>query len=106
MIERHASGISTFKVLGLGAAGGLVPCWDAVALVVLAAALGRLREGAALVFAFSAGMALVLIAVGGLAWKFQSSAVGLNGSPKWQSRLGLVCGLMLAAMGLWLFSQM
>jgi ABC-type nickel/cobalt efflux system permease component RcnA len=69
----------------------------------MAAAIGRLAMGIGLVLAFSAGMAIVLVAVGGLAWKLKSSVVGLDRSPAWQRRLGLVCGSLLATIGLLLF---
>ncbi len=105
VVEHHGKGMSNLEVLGLGVAGGLVPCWDAVGLVVLAAALGRSGEGVALVVAFSAGMALVLVAVGWLAWKFKASVFGLDRAPKWQKRLGLACGMILSAIGLYLFLQ-
>jgi ABC-type nickel/cobalt efflux system permease component RcnA len=92
-------------LLGLGLAGGLVPCWEAVGLLVLAAALDRLSTGVGLVVAFSIGMATVLVAVGCLAWKLKSAAIPLDRSPIWRRRLGLMCGIILAAMGLWLFFQ-
>jgi nickel/cobalt exporter len=101
--ELRTDGMSDLEILGLGVAGGLVPCWDAVGLIVLAAAVGRLAQGVALVFAFSAGMAFVLIAVGWLAWRFKSSALGLDRSPQWQRRLGLAGGVVLSALGLYLF---
>ena len=97
--------MSHFEILGLGLAGGMVPCWDAVGLVVLAAALGRLAEGVRLVLAFSVGMGLVLLAVGWLAWKVKSKMVVLNDGATWQRRLGLVCGAILASLGLFLFFQ-
>lgn len=103
IVEHRTDGMSNFEVLGLGIAGGLVPCWDAVGLVVLAAALGRLAEGVALVFAFSAGMALVLITVGWLAWKFKSGVFGTEWAPGWQRALGVACGCLLSAIGLYLF---
>ena len=62
---------SDLGLIGLGLAGGLIPCWDAVGLLVMTAALGRLAAGVGLVIAFSAGMAAVLVAVGCLAWKAQ-----------------------------------
>jgi nickel/cobalt transporter (NicO) family protein len=99
-IERSSLGL-----MGLGLAGGLVPCWDAVGLLVMAAALGRLAAGVGLVLAFSAGMAAVLVAVGCLAWKLKSTVVGLDRNPAWQRRLGLVCGSLLAIIGLLLFFQ-
>jgi nickel/cobalt exporter len=106
--EAESHGIvdrSSLGLLGLGLAGGLVPCWDAVGLLVMAAALGRLAAGVGLVLAFSAGMAAVLVAVGCLAWKLKSAAVGLDRNPAWQQRLGLICGALLATIGLLLFFQ-
>jgi ABC-type nickel/cobalt efflux system permease component RcnA len=97
--------MDNLSLLGLGLAGGLVPCWDAVGLLILAAALGRLAAGVGLVLAFSAGMALVLVTVGVLAWKLKSAVIGLGRAPAWQRRLGLLCGVILATMGLWLFFQ-
>jgi ABC-type nickel/cobalt efflux system permease component RcnA len=99
-IERSSLGL-----IGLGLAGGLVPCWDAVGLLVVAAALGRLTAGVGLVLAFSAGMAAVLVVVGCFAWKLKSSVLGLDRNPAWQRRLGLVCGALLATIGLMLFLQ-
>jgi nickel/cobalt exporter len=96
---------SNLGLVGLGLAGGLVPCWDAVGLLVIAAALGRLAAGVGLVLAFSAGMAAVLVVVGGLAWKLKSATVGLDGAPIWQRRLGLLSGAILSVIGLWLFLQ-
>jgi nickel/cobalt transporter (NicO) family protein len=96
---------SSLGLIGLGLAGGLVPCWDAVGLLVMAAALGRLAAGVGLVLAFSAGMAAVLVVVGCVAWKLKSSALGLDRNPAWQRRLGLVCGALLATIGLMLFLQ-
>ena len=95
--------ISTRGLFGLGVAGGLVPCWDAVGLIVLSAALGRLAAGVGLVLAFSAGMAAILVAVGCLAWKVKSVALDLSRETKWQRGLGLAAGVMLSALGLYLF---
>ncbi len=97
--------ISTRGLFGLGLAGGLVPCWDAVGLIVLSAALGRLAAGVGLVLAFSAGMAAILVAVGCLAWKVKSVALNLSRETKWQRGLGLAAGVMLSALGLYLFLQ-
>jgi ABC-type nickel/cobalt efflux system permease component RcnA len=99
-VERDNLGL-----LGLGLVGGLVPCWDAVGLLVLAAALDRLAAGVGLVVAFSAGMAIVLVAVGCLAWKLKSATIGIAAAPIWERRLGLLGGLILSTVGLWLFLQ-
>jgi ABC-type nickel/cobalt efflux system permease component RcnA len=92
-------------LFSLGLAGGLVPCWDAVGLLVVAAAIGRLATGVKLVLAFSAGMAAVLVTVGCLAWKIKSAAVGGDGKSPWQRRLGLAAGVLISGMGLFLFLQ-
>jgi ABC-type nickel/cobalt efflux system permease component RcnA len=92
-------------LIGLGVAGGAIPCWEAVGLLVLTAALGRLGAGLVLVLAFSAGMATVLIAFGCLAWKVRSATVGLERAPIWQRRLGIFCGLLLVVAGGWLLLQ-
>jgi hypothetical protein len=50
-------------------------------------------------------MAIVLIAVGWLALKFKSRAVGLERAPEWQRRLGLASGVVVSTLGLYLFFQ-
>ena len=101
--ESHASKLTNASIVGLGLASGLVPCWDAVGLLVLASALGRLAMGVGLVIAFSGGMAAVLVAVAWLAGKMKSATGRFDQSSAWQRRLGLACGGMLAAIGLYLF---
>jgi ABC-type nickel/cobalt efflux system permease component RcnA len=98
-----AGAMSVPGLVGLGLAGGLVPCWDAVALIVLATALGRLSAGIGLVMAFSAGMGAVLLVVASLAWKARSAAFGIGFTTRWQSALGLASASILAGIGLYLF---
>ena len=69
-------------LVGLGVAGGLVPCWDAIVLILLAEATGRLTLGIVLVLAFGLGMALVLVAVGILAGRIRSRVVARAGYPR------------------------
>lgn len=95
-VARHSPGL-----LSLGMAGGLVPCWDAVGLMVLAASLGQFARGLFLVFAFSLGMGLVLIAVGGSVghvrkWLPTDEA---GSTPVWEHRLGIASGLLLSLIG-------
>ncbi len=52
------------SLLALGVSGGLVPCPSAMVLLLAAIALGKTMYGLVLVVAFSAGLALTLIAVG------------------------------------------
>ncbi|HBY98125.1 MAG TPA: ABC transporter permease, partial [Chloroflexi bacterium] len=52
------------SLLGLGVSGGLVPCPDAIAILLIAVAIQRVLLGLLLILAFSAGLAAVLIAIG------------------------------------------
>jgi Tol biopolymer transport system component len=52
------------SLVGLGISGGLVPCPDAIAILLVAVAIHRIVLGLALILAFSFGLALVLIAIG------------------------------------------
>lgn len=48
----------------MGLAGGLVPCPDALALLLVATAAGQVGLGLLAIFLFSLGLALALIGVG------------------------------------------
>ena len=52
------------SLVALGASGGLVPCPSALVLLLSSVALGRIALGLTLLVAFSAGLALVLMAIG------------------------------------------
>lgn len=52
------------ELIALGVAGGLVPCFEGVALLSLAVSLGRSGMGLALVSAFSAGLGGVVLLLG------------------------------------------
>jgi nickel/cobalt exporter len=87
-------------LLGLGIAGGIVPCWDAILLVLLADALQRLALGVVLVGMFSLGMGLVLLAVGLTASRFQAAIGARPGGEGRQRLLGAAGGSALAVIGL------
>lgn len=56
--------ITPKALFALGASGGIVPCPEALAIMVLAVGLGRVGLGLGLILAFSLGLALVLIGLG------------------------------------------
>jgi ABC-type nickel/cobalt efflux system permease component RcnA len=56
--------VSIGGLIALGASGGLVPCPSALVLLLTAVSLGRVALGLTLLMAFSAGLAVVLSAVG------------------------------------------
>ena len=90
------------SLIGLGIAGGLVPCWDAVGLIVLAESVGRIGLGLLLVVAFSLGMGLVLVAIGWFASRLRRVLDEIGRAALWERRLGLASGLVLSMMGIYL----
>ncbi len=58
------SGINWRSLVTLGVSGGLVPCPDAIALLLIAVTINRVPLGLGLIVAFSLGLAVVLIGIG------------------------------------------
>ena len=58
--------LSWAGLVALGVSGGLVPCESALVLLLGAIALGRVGLGLLLLIAFSAGLAIVLMAIGAI----------------------------------------
>lgn len=56
--------ITMGSLIALGASGGLVPCPSALVLLLSSIALGRVGFGLLLLLSFSAGLAIVLMAIG------------------------------------------
>jgi ABC-type nickel/cobalt efflux system permease component RcnA len=56
--------ISMKTLLALGIGGGIVPCWDALIVLLAAISLHRVGFGLLLIVAFSAGLAATLTAAG------------------------------------------
>lgn len=52
------------SLIALGVSGGLVPCPDAIAILLVAVAINRIFLGLALIVSFSLGLAVVLIVIG------------------------------------------
>lgn len=79
---RFGSGkATTSEVVLFGLTGGLIPCAAAVTVLLICLQLQKFGLGVALVTAFSAGLAVTLVAVGCIA------AVGLSAARKRTSRL-------------------
>lgn len=58
------SGISWRSLIALGFSGGLVPCPDAIAILLIAVTINRIAFGLGLIVSFSLGLAVVLILIG------------------------------------------
>jgi nickel/cobalt exporter len=62
--HHHSEKASLGSLLSLGISGGLVPCPEALVVLLISVSLGRLLFGLAILVAFSLGLAAVLIAIG------------------------------------------
>ncbi len=90
-------------ILALAVSGGLVPCPSALVLLLTAISLQRVGLGLVLLVAFSAGMAVVLMAIGlGVVYgKSRLGARGLGGAV-WGRRLPVVAAGVIVLVGVWM----
>jgi nickel/cobalt transporter (NicO) family protein len=98
--------VSLGGLIALGISGGLVPCPSALILMLSAIALGRPGLGLILLIGFSAGLAIVLIAIGAIAVYARHllpSSKGVAGRPLYRlipvlSSVVVIClGLVMTA---------
>lgn len=100
--ESAKSTASWTRLLLMGLGGGLIPCWDAVLLLLAATALNRVGFAIPLLFAFSAGLGAVLVALGvGVVYAHKAGATRFSES-RWFQLLPMVSAALLLAIGLWL----
>jgi ABC-type nickel/cobalt efflux system permease component RcnA len=86
----------------LGMSGGIVPCWDAIALLMVAIAGNLIHLALPLVLAFSAGLAGVLVAIGILVVKVKGFATSHTGDGTLTRWLPIVSAVLLVGIGFWL----
>jgi len=80
----------------------MIPCWDAVMLLLVAISAGRLAFAVPLLLAFSVGLGAVLVGLGiGVVYAHRAGA-GRFGERRWFRLLPVVSAGLLVAMGLWL----
>jgi nickel/cobalt transporter (NicO) family protein len=95
-----AEGITLGNLLALGVSGGLVPCPEALGIMVIAIGLNRILLGLGLIVSFSFGLAAVLIVIGILLVRSRSLLERLGGvSSCWRSALPLVSAVIVTALG-------
>ena len=58
------TGIRWRSLVTLGISGGLVPCPDAIAILLIAVTINRIAFGLSLIVSFSMGLAVILITIG------------------------------------------
>lgn len=89
------------RVILLGLGGGIIPCWDAVLLFLVALTRGKVGLAIPLLIAFSAGLAAVLIGLG-ITVVLANRAGGRRfGESRWFRGLPVVSAVVLMGLGVW-----
>ena len=89
------------RVVLLGLGGGIIPCWDAVLLLLVGITRGRIGVAIPMLFSFSAGLAAVLIGLGiGVVYANRSGGRRF-GERRWFQLLPIVTAAILIVLGLW-----
>ncbi len=93
------------RIVLMGLGGGLVPCWDAVLLLVAASAMGRLGFAIPLLIAFSLGLGAVLVGLGvGVVYAYRAGTKRFKES-RWFQLLPMISAVFLVGVGFWLCKQ-
>ena len=89
------------SLLALGVSGGLLPCPEALGIMIIAIGLNRILLGLGLIVSFSFGLAAVLIIIGILLVRSRSLVERFGGAAgRWSSALPLFSALIVTALGL------
>lgn len=104
--SRHdVSEVTAGRLVTLGVSGGLVPCDDAVLLLVAAVGAGLLSHAVYILLAFSAGLATVLVSIGILVVKVRGFADRRVASSNWPRRLQVASACLITLIGILLCVQ-
>jgi ABC-type nickel/cobalt efflux system permease component RcnA len=94
--------VRVWDLIVLGVSGGIVPCGDAIALLMMAIGTHHLSAGLPLLLAFSAGLAGVLVLIGVLVVKVKGFGSSRLGEGRIVKALPMVSAIVVTALGLWL----
>ena len=95
------SNFGWLRVILLGLGGGLIPCWDAVMMLLMAMAQGRLGLAIPMLLAFSLGLASVMILLGVGVVLAHRRGLRTLGENRWFRRLPIFSAVVLVGLGLW-----
>lgn len=94
------SGITNGGILAMGVSGGLVPCPEALGVLLIAVGLGRFALGLGLIVMFSLGLAAVLIGLGVLVVQARPLLRRFDSvSRRWQQVLPMVGAGLVTVLG-------
>jgi ABC-type nickel/cobalt efflux system permease component RcnA/Tol biopolymer transport system component len=93
-------GITWRSLITLGISGGLVPCPDAIAILLVAIAINRIFLGLTLIVSFSLGLAVVLIVIGLLMVNSRRLLDRISVFNRFAPMLPMVSALVVLALGI------
>jgi nickel/cobalt exporter len=103
--NRNAQSISLWNLLTLGIVGGIVPCPDAIVLLLIAVALKRIAFGLLIITVFSAGIAVVLVTIGILMVSAKDLINKFDKGARFLARMPLVSATIITLLGLLMLYQ-
>jgi nickel/cobalt transporter (NicO) family protein len=94
-----AEGLKLSSLVAMGVSGGLVPCSEALGIMVIAIGLNRILLGLGLIVSFSFGLAAVLIGIGILLVRSRSLVERFGGGGRWTRVLPLASAVIVTTLG-------
>lgn len=92
--------IKLSNLVAMGVSGGLVPCSEALGIMVIAIGLNRILLGLGLIVSFSFGLAAVLIIIGILLVRSRALIDRFGGvGSRWSSALPLASAMIVTVLG-------
>jgi nickel/cobalt exporter len=84
----------------MGVSGGMLPCPEALGIMIIAVGLDRVLLGLGLIVSFSFGLAAVLIGIGILLVRSRGLIDRFGGLPtRWSTALPLVSAVIVTVLG-------
>jgi len=93
------NGVTLWSLLTLGISGGIIPCPDALVVLLIAVAYNRIIFGLAVIGVFSAGLAAVLVSIGILIVLAKPLIDRFTGTGKWMQRLPIISAIVIIVLG-------
>ncbi|MBC8458334.1 MAG: sulfite exporter TauE/SafE family protein, partial [Deltaproteobacteria bacterium] len=93
------SAVTFWSLLTLGVSGGIVPCPDALIVLLLAVAVHRIAFGLIIIGAFSVGLAAVLVTIGILIVVAKPLIDRFTGAGVWMQRLPVISAVIIIVLG-------
>ena len=93
------------KLIALGIAGGIVPCPDAIAILIISVSIGKILLGLMVVFSFSLGLSLSLILTGSLIVLSGKVAAKTNGFKRISGYLPYITSVFITGTGILMIAR-